>query len=61
MESKCEGGINVSDAPVVAAVVGEYSSIACGRDSEEFPEGGPLPNIDIRMGKCCSIDEIGPT
>ena len=61
MESNWEGGINISDDPVaVAAVVDEYSSIKSGSDREEFPRGGPLPSIDIRIGKCCSIDEIGP-
>ena len=61
MESNWEGGINISDAPVaVAAVVDEYSSIKSGSDREESLRGGPLPSIDIRIGKCCSIDEIEP-
>ena len=59
MERNWQGGINISDDPV-AAVMDEYSSIASGSDREEFPSGGPLPNIDILIGKCCSIDAIEP-
>jgi hypothetical protein len=40
--------------------VDEYSSIKSGSDREESLRGGPLPSIDIRIGKCCSIDEIEP-
>ena len=61
VEISWEGGsIASGDPDTDAAVICEYSSNVLRSDNLEFPEGGPWSNIDIRIGKCCSIDEIEP-